>query len=122
MVTTLKIELFAGIKRLLALRGPALKAIIYGVVWYFFPTWLFVCIAIVLYFIPSFQSSSFLSLFIGILVVAIWAPASVWYAIFLAILFGWLLSVKDLMFIDRRLSYEMLIFATTFLLLHQFYA
>jgi hypothetical protein len=121
MVATLRAELTAGTKRLLALRGPALKAIIFGAAWYFFPTWLFIGVALVLYFVPFFQTSVFFSLFVGLLAVAAWAPAGFWYAVFLAVLFGWLLSIKDLMFIDRRLSCEMLIFAVAFFLLRQFY-
>jgi hypothetical protein len=122
MVSTLKTGFIANMKRLVALRGSALKAIVFGVAWYFLPTWLFACVALVLYFVPFFQTSVFLSAFVGLLVLAAWAPAGILYGILLAMLFGWLLSIKDLMFIDRRVSYEMLVFTVSFFLLHQFYS
>jgi hypothetical protein len=121
-MTFFKTTSAAILKRLGSLRGPALKAIVFGASWYFLPMWLFAVIALLLYFIPVFQTSFFFSAFVGVLAIAAWAPAEVWYAVLVAVLFGWLVSIKDLIFIDRRTSYEMLIFATTFFLLHQFYS
>jgi hypothetical protein len=97
------------------------KAAAFGVAWFFFPFWFFLIIALYLYLIPLFQSRALFVPFAALLVLAYAQPPGLLFAGALAILFYWLLLIKDLIVIDRRTAYEILVIALSFFLLRDFY-
>jgi hypothetical protein len=108
-------------RRLYSFRYVVLKALIFGAAWYLLPAWLFVFVALYFYFVPFFRTGKFLPSFIAVLAIYFLAPATLAYALVGAILFGWLLGIRDLLFIDRRLAYEVLVLGLVFFLLRLFY-
>ena len=105
----------------MAFRTPFSKGLIFAAAWYFLPAWLFIPVAAYLYFVPFFQSSKFLAVFIGIMGIYVFTPDPIGYAVIGGILFGWLIAIRELLFIDRRSAYEVLIFAILFFHLRIFY-
>jgi hypothetical protein len=101
-----------------------LRAAIFALAWYFFQGgwfWLFVLVALYLYFVPPFQAGRLLWPFIALLILAFAEPANLVFIIIFAALFYYLLLIKDLLLIDRKSAYEILIFALSFFLLRDFY-
>jgi hypothetical protein len=101
-----------------------LRAAIFALAWYFFHGgwfWLFALIALYLYFVPPFQAGRLLWPFIALLALAFIEPANVQFLIIFAAIFYYLLLIKDLLLIDRRSAYEILVFVLSFLLLRDFY-
>ncbi len=115
------LDLKAIAHRLYSFRKVGLKALVFGLAWYFAPAWLFILVALYLYFVPFFQWTKFLPAFIAILVLYVLVPATFAYALLGVILFGWLLAIRDLLFIDRRRAYEILFLGLLFFLLRAFY-
>jgi hypothetical protein len=101
-----------------------LRAAIFALAWYFFQGgwfWLFALIALYLYFVPPFQAGRLLWPFIALLILAFAEPANPAFIIIFAAIFYYLLLIKDLLLIDRKSAYEILIFILSFFLLHDFY-
>jgi hypothetical protein len=111
----------AGFKRFFSFRRPIIKGLLFGAAWYLFPAWLFILAAAYLYFVPFFQSSKFFPVFVAVMAIYGLAPASLAYALAGGILFGWLIAIRELLFIDRRFAHEVLIFALVFFLLRIVY-
>ena len=111
----------AAFKRLVSFRTPLLKGLIFGGAWYVLPAWLFIPVAAYLYFIPFFQSSKFISAFVAILAIYAFTPDPAAFALVGGVLFGWLIAIRELLFIDRRSTHEVLILAIAFFLFRIFY-
>jgi hypothetical protein len=99
----------------------AIRAVIFGLAWFFLPFWLFLFIALYLYFVPFFQSRRLLWPFFSLLILAFVEPANFLFLVIFAALFYYLLLIKDLLLIDRRFAHELLILVLSFLLVHDFY-
>lgn len=94
-----------------------LKAVIFAASWQALPFWIFVAVALLLYLVPFFQPQRlafpfFLTLILG----AIMQP-SFWMAVFLGIIFFFIIGVKDLVFVDRSNAFSLLVFVLLFLLI-----
>ena len=111
----------AIIKRLTALQGVLIKGAIFCLAWYLFPAWLFIPIALALYFAPFFNSGKFLAFFFAILGIYFLAPGTLAYALIGGFLLAWLLALKELFFIDRQTIGETLVLAITFFLFRTFF-
>lgn len=105
--------------RLILKRIPwslVLKAGIFGVAWLLLPFWGFLLLALYFYFLPLFQPSRlFLPFGLSLLLAAIFSP-SVWAAIFLAVLFFFILGIKDFILLERLTAYSLLVFVLCFLI------
>ncbi|HVO29031.1 MAG TPA: hypothetical protein VMT81_03560 [Candidatus Paceibacterota bacterium] len=98
-----------------------LKAAVFALAWFFFPFWLFLLVALYLYFVPWFQTRKLLAPFLALLVLAYLQPAGLVFFLIFGALFYYLLLIKDLLVIDRRSAYELLVLALSFFLLRDFY-
>jgi hypothetical protein len=98
-----------------------LKAAIFAVAWILFPFWLFVLVALYLYFVPVSQSKTVAGPFFTLLLVSFLNPVSPIFAFILGIIFLYILLIKDLVLIDRASAYEVTVLFLTFLLLLDFY-
>jgi len=94
-----------------------LKALIFGVAWWALPFWLFLIIALYLYFVPVAGSKKVGVPFVVLLLILFLQSQGIIAAILFAALFYFILLVKDLLIIDRRTAYEILVLALTYLLL-----
>ena len=99
-----------------------LKAAIFAASWLLLPYWLFIIIALFLYFRPWFRVGTLIGPFFALLVLTdITAPG-----FFVALIFGALfyltLLIKDLLILDRRSAYEVLILGIALVYARHFYA
>jgi hypothetical protein len=97
------------------------KAILFAFAWFILPFWLFTLIALYLYFFPFFNSWKFFWPFFVLLVLTYIEPASLPFLVVFAALFYYLLLMKDLLLIDRKSAYELLVLVLSFFLLGDFY-
>lgn len=92
-----------------------LKAALFGAGWLVLPFWLFIVFALYLYFVPYFQPLK-LGVPFGItLLLALLVEANGWLAVFFALIFFFILGIKDLVFVDRQTAYSFLVFVLSFL-------
>lgn len=99
-----------------------LRAAVFALAWAWFPFWLFVLIALYLYFVPWFQAGRLAVPFFTLLLLCYLQTPGVAFAIIFAAVFYVLFLIKDLLIIDRRSAYELLVLALAFFLLRDFYA
>jgi hypothetical protein len=102
-------------------RGSIIKACVFVFAWMFLPWWLFIPVALYLYFVPLSQAKLVIAPFFALLVLCLAQPAGWFFAIIFGVLFWYILLIKDLYIIDRRSAYEILSLALIFLLLRMFY-
>ena len=98
-----------------------IRAAIFAVSWWYFPAWLFVIIAGLLYFIPSFESRKNIGMFVVFLGVALATQQSVAMAVIYGILWYYLLMIKDLLVIDRKSGRTIFAMALAFFLFREFF-
>ena len=98
-----------------------IRAAIFAVSWWYFPAWLFVIIAGLLYFIPPFESRKNIGMFAVFLGVAIATPSGVATAIIYGILWYYLLMIKNLLIIDRKSGRTIFAMALSFFLFREFF-
>jgi hypothetical protein len=101
-----------------------LKAVIFGVAWWaspFISIWLFLIIALCLYFIPITGTGKVSVPFLVLLLISFFQGTSVVVAILFAALFYFILLIKDLLIIDRRSAYEILMLILSYLLIRSFF-
>jgi hypothetical protein len=99
-----------------------LRALIFGLAWAWFPFWLFIPVALYLYFVPLFQARKLLGPFVVLLLLTYLQAPGILFAAIFAALFYVLLLIKDLLLIDRRSTYELLALTLSFFMLRAFYA
>jgi hypothetical protein len=98
-----------------------LRAAIFAAAWFFLPFWLFLLIALYLYFFPLSQGTSLAIPFLVLLLLCLILHPSILLALILGAIFFYTLLIKDLLLIDRKSAYEVLTFLLSFLLLRSFY-
>jgi hypothetical protein len=98
-----------------------LKAAIFAIVWFWLPWWLFLLVALYFYFVPLAGSAKVVLPFLVLLFISLFEGPSIAFALIFAILFYYILLVKDLLIIDRRDAYEILVLVLTYLLLRTFF-
>ncbi|MDO8536749.1 MAG: hypothetical protein Q7R94_00695 [bacterium] len=99
-----------------------LKSAAFGASWFFLPLWAFLVLAFYFYFIPLFKPLELSPPFFLTIFFAAIEPANVWLAIFFAVIFYLILGVKDLIFINRKSSYEVLALLLLFLTFIKFFS
>jgi hypothetical protein len=101
-----------------------LRAAVFALAWYLFTGgwfWLFALVALCIYFVPPFQAGRLLWPFVALMILAFIESPNLPFLIIFTALFYYLLLIKDLLLIDRKSAYEILIFALSFLLIRDFY-
>ncbi len=99
------------------------KAIALGLAWLYLPFWVFLGLALLVYFFPFFKSWRFILPF-GLLLLLtspILATKSIWFAILIAWVFFFILGVKDLILINRRSGYSLMTLGLIFILFFTFF-
>ena len=102
--------------------STVLKAASFAAAWLILPTWLFLIIAIYLYFFPPFHSLRLILPFLILIFFSLTQASNVWLASFFGILFYLIIAIKDFSFIKRAEAYEMLIFLLLFGMSLRFFA
>jgi hypothetical protein len=85
------------------------------------PWWLFFIVSACLYLIPFFQTEKLVLPFLVLLILSYVQAPTLIFAIVFGAIFYFLLLIKDLLLIDRRSAYELLVLGLSFLLLRDFY-
>lgn len=98
-----------------------LRAIVFGAAWFWLPFWLFLIVALYLYLVPLFRPAKLALPFLILLVFAAVEPPNVWLAVLFSVLFYLILGIKDLILIERRSAYEVLVLLTLFLMTMKFF-
>jgi hypothetical protein len=99
----------------------ALRAAIFAAAWWALPFWLFLLIALYLYFVPTTGAQKvWVPFFVLLLITFLQKPSFIFGLIF-GVVFYFLLLVKDLIIIDRRSTYEMLVLVLSYLLVRGFF-
>jgi hypothetical protein len=101
--------------------SSVLKAVIFGVAWWALPFWLFLLIALYLYFIPIAGTGKVSVPFWVLLLISLIQEQSLIAAVIFGIIFYFILLVKDLIIIDRRTAYEVLMLVLAYLLVRSFF-
>ena len=101
--------------------SSVLKAVLFAVAWWALPFWLFLLIALYLYFVPMTGAGMVSVPFFVLLLITLLQKPNIIYAVIFGIVFYFLLSVKDLIIIDRRSAYEVLMLVLSYLLLRGFF-
>jgi hypothetical protein len=101
--------------------SSVLKAVIFAVAWWALPFWLFLLVALYLYFIPITGAGMVSVPFFVLLLITLLQKPSVIFAVIFGIVFYFLLLVKDLIIIDRRSAYEVLMLVLSYLLIRGFF-
>lgn len=100
----------------------AVKAAAFGAGWLFLPFWAFLLLAAYFYLRPLFQPAKLLVPFLLLLYFTAVEPRSFWFAALFAVLFYFIIGIKNFHIIDRRSIQEILALLLIFLLLEKFYA
>lgn len=103
------------------LRGPALRALLFALFWFFAPAWIFFLAAVALYFLPLQHVGKVTVPFFVLVLLSMMEPHGIILAVILGGLFFYILLIRDFLLIDRKSAYEILIFFLTFLALRLFY-
>lgn len=99
-----------------------LRAAVFGLSWLWLPSWAFIFVALYLYLIPWFRVGALAMPFIVLLILAFSTASGGFMAIIFAAIFYLILLVKDLIVLDRRALYEVIVLGLILLLLRAFYA
>ncbi len=108
-------------ERLRPLRGTIVRAFAFAFAWAFLPSWLFIIIALFLFFAPPAQAGTVIVPFLVLLGLALFTPGGFLLAAVFGILFWYILLIKELYLIDRKTAYEILSFVLVFLVFRLFY-
>ena len=100
-----------------------LKAAVFALAWYvpIIPFWLFVIIALYLYFSPLAQSRGLAWSFFVLLLLMFLEPVGPLFAVIFGAIFFYILLIKEFVLIDRASAHEVTVLALSFLLIRDFY-
>jgi hypothetical protein len=101
--------------------SSVLKAVIFAVAWWALPFWLFVLLALYLYYIPLTGAGKVSAPFWVLLLLSFLQAPNALSALIFGLIFYFILLIKDLLIIDRRSAYEILILVLSYLLVRNFF-
>jgi hypothetical protein len=101
--------------------SSVLKAVIFGVAWWAAPFWLFIAIALYLYFIPISGTGKVSVPFFVLLLISFMQAPDILAAILFGTIFYFILLIRDLLIIDRRSAYEILMLVLSYLIVRSFF-
>ncbi len=108
-------------ERFWSLRGTIIRAAIFALAWGVFPFWLFLLVALYLFFVPPAQAGTVIVPFIVLMSLAFFSPTGFLMAAVFGLLFWYILLIKELYLIDRKVAYETLLLVLIFLMFRLFY-
>ena len=82
--------------------------------WLFLPWWVFLVIAVYCYFFPFFRPRSLAAPFLIFLFLGLVIPPGLLQVIYAAGAFALILGIKDLVIVNRKAAYEILVFLLSF--------
>jgi hypothetical protein len=98
-----------------------LKAFLFAATWLVLPFWLFLLIALYLYFVPFSGAAKVAAPFFVLLILTLFEGQNLFFAIIIGIIFYCIALIKDLLIIDRKSAYEILVLVLSYLLLRTFF-
>lgn len=98
-----------------------LRAAVFAAAWLFLPWWLFLLVAAYCYFFHFFQPWKTFVAFLCLLALTVAQSPSPLFALVFGVVFYYILLIKDLIVIDRRSAYEVLVLALSFFLIRDFF-
>ena len=98
-----------------------LKAVIFGVAWWVLPFWLFLLVALYLYFVPFTGAPKVSVPFSVLLLISLFERQNLVDAVLFGAIFYFIILIKDLIIIDRRSAYEILMLVLSYLLVRDFF-
>jgi hypothetical protein len=99
-----------------------LRAAIFGFAWLVLPFWLFLILALYLYFVPFFEIKKLAVPFLAVIFFAAIEPKGTLLAVIFAAIFYLTLGIKDLIFIERKPAYETLVLLLAFFAIINFFS
>ncbi len=97
------------------------RAVVFAAAWWVAPYWLFLIVALYLYYVPLTGAGKVSAPFWVLMLIALVEPQGWIFALILAAVFYYILLIKDLLIIDRRTAYEVLVFVLSYLLMRDFF-
>ncbi|HUC02170.1 MAG TPA: hypothetical protein VMA75_04725 [Candidatus Paceibacterota bacterium] len=101
--------------------SSVIKAVVFGVAWWALPFWLFLLVALYLSLVPVTGARKVLAPFLVLLLLCLATAQGILAAILFAAIFYFMLLIKDLIIIDRRTAYEVLILVLSYLVVRELY-
>jgi hypothetical protein len=102
-----------------------LKAAVFALAWFVLrgpvSFWLYIILALYLYFIPISESGKVAGPFLVLLLLSALEPPSILFMVIFGAIFLYILLIKGLVLIDRKSAYEVLVFFLSFILFRDFY-
>ena len=98
-----------------------IRAVVFAVAWWYLPTWLFILVACVIYFVPPFEARNNLPAFLVLLGISLATARMVLMATIIAALCYYLLLIKDFLVVDRKSARTILAMALSFFLFREFF-
>ncbi len=108
-------------ERAISLRGSLIRAVIFAIAWAIFPFWIFLVVALYLFFVPFSQAKSVIVPFLVLMVITALQATGFYAAVIFGAIFWYILLIKELYIVDRKMAYEMLSLALVYLLFRAFY-
>lgn len=115
-------KLVEKIKSATTLLDLALRAFVFVASWFFLPFWFFLLVGLYLYFVPLFRPFELALPFLILVFFAYILPPGFFTALLFAVLFYLILGIKDLVFIDRKSAYEILMLLLLFIMFVRFFS
>lgn len=103
------------------MRGSIIRAVVFALVWAVCPFWLFLLVALYLFFVPFSQIKIVIIPFLALLILTALQPTGFFAAVILGAIFWCTLLIKELYLVDRKSAYEALTLTLTYLLVRDFY-
>ena len=91
-------------------------AAVFAVTWLILPWWLFLLVALYCYFIPFFWPGKLFVPFFCLMVLTVFL-----FAVVFGVIFYYILLIKDLVIVNRRSAYEILVITLSFFLIRDFF-
>jgi len=91
-----------------------LKPLAVALAWLLLPKWIFAIVALYAYFVPFFRPASLAPAFSTFLLLVLIAPKGVLEALYAAAVFALILGIKDLVIVNRKAAYQLLVLLLSF--------
>lgn len=91
-----------------------LKALVPAAAWLVLPWWGFLLVSLYCYFVPFFRARELLAPFAAFLFLALAAGPGILRALYAAAVFTLILGIKELVIVNRRTAYGLLVFLLSF--------
>ncbi len=98
-----------------------LRAAVFSCAWFLAPFWAFLLVAAYFYFYPFFRPLTFALPFLLLIFLMAVEPQILSLAVFFAVIFYLILGIKDLILINRKPAYEVLVLLLSFLMFVRFF-